>query len=170
MYNRIDLRLHGSLKAGLLAAAPWLALILVMAVMAIYLHPLLLLAIIPAVSGAWCRWQRCGTLIHPQAIVRMTVKDSQLIATLQNQQERTMTVNRDSRLTGDLAILSLRHGSHSWPCPVILCSPGNVSEGEFRRMRVWLRLAGHGHDRETAPQPAEFSGTLIKRLLPTRAR
>lgn len=168
MYNRIDLHLRRSLKAGLVAATPWLALVFALSLLALYLQPLFLVALVPAAAGVWRRWQQCGNLTHPHAIVRMTVRDNLLIATLRNQRELPVTVTGASRLTAGLAVLGLRHGGRRWPCPVVLCTPGNATQDDFRRLRVWLRLASH--DQVPSPLPVTVSGALKQRLSLSRSR
>ena len=93
--------------------------------------------------GALERWRRCGSLSHPRAIVRLTVRGPQLSATLADGSERNVQPLSDSRLSGGYLFLALREASGGQRLLAILIPRshgGNTPPDALRRLRTWLRL------------------------------
>ncbi len=148
MYNRIDLPLSPSVTVGLLATAPWLGLAAA-ALLAAWQGTVLVLAVLPlAAAGTYSRWHRCGSLNHPQAVVRLVVSHGRLTALLANSTELEVTVAGGSRTGGTLTIVELVSLGSGGRRSVILAPAvglpfslvGNTTPDALRRFRVWLRL------------------------------
>lgn len=142
MYNRIELPLAPSTVIGLLAAAPWILLVLVGLGMAIRGAWLVVPVVALLALQGMRRWRQAGTLTEPDAVRQLTARGPRLFTTLANGDEEEVKVSGDSRVSGRYLVLGLLGHSSGRRYPVILLPRplGNVPAESLRRMRVWLRL------------------------------
>ncbi|SFR74967.1 hypothetical protein SAMN05216203_2749 [Marinobacter daqiaonensis] len=143
MYSRIELTLAASPRAGLVAAGPWLLLLAAAVALAAAVHPMILVTVPVLISGGISRWRRCGSQRHPQAVIKLTVNQKNLFATLADGRELQVSVASDSRVGGEWLVLTLRAVEPRQDLPVVLApgpGPGNADTTALRRLRVWLRL------------------------------
>ena len=149
MSSRIDVSLTPSLPAGLIAAAPWLLLALAGAVLGFAGEPWFLFLCPAAILGAGWQVQLSGLLRSSASVIRLTVAEGQLNVHLADGRSFPAHPTSDSRLFGGLALLKFRLGGTSLKPPLVVLfsfsnreeAVGNVDPDNFRRLRVWLRLA-----------------------------
>ena len=152
MSSRIDLTLSPSGAVGLLASAPWLALLGFLAVAISAGKPWLLIGLPVALVGAILQYRGSGRLQGSSTVNVLRVEEGQLSARLGDGREIAVIATGASRLGPRLALLKLRPvGTRVRTYSAILLANtaylrGNVPEDEFRRLRMWLRLG--------LPQPA----------------
>lgn len=162
--------------AGLLACTPWLLLAAGLVTLTFSLHPGVGLLAIPAVVAAYQRWARCGQLSSARAIVRLyrapetSPGKAPWTIELRDRSRHQVRVLGSSRVTGSLAVLSLRAADGTCHGPLVLHGAfqhgakiwitGNCDEAEFRRARIWLRLGS-----DDSPEPLFRA---LARRLPTK--
>lgn len=150
MSNRIELTLSPCRLVGVLAILPWLALVVFLVVAALAGKAWLLAAIPVAAMGGLLQYRRNGLLKGRRAISDLLVQQDQLYAVTSDKRRIPVSASAESRLWSGLALLKLRpEGTRYWPYTLILLTssagrPGNVTEEEFRRLRMWLRLGRSG--------------------------
>lgn len=143
--NRADLRLYPSLAAGLIAATPWIALLLATLTMALQGPTLIALLAPLALTGGVLQFIRNGMLRGPATVVGLSIHGNELWAQLGDGRQLPVSASRDSRLGGRMAFLRLSSpASRFWSRPLVLIHFGpqfsNVESEPFRHLRVWLRL------------------------------
>jgi len=143
--NQIDLTLSRCGAVGCLAAAPWLiasAFVLIAGASGknwMYaLAPLTL-------AGAIFQYRLNGLLAGPSAVLGLHLDQNTLYARLGNGQTLAVSACPSSRISSTIVLLKLQPiAARSASYPVVLLSgmrvAGNVSEDQFRRLRMWLRL------------------------------
>ena len=143
--NRIDLTITRSVAAGCLAAAPWLvASAFALVAGASGKHWIYVLAPL-TLAGALYQYRLNGLLAGSSAVLALHQDQGTLYARLGNGRTLAVSAKPSSRISSKVALLKLQPlASRSSPYPVVLLSggwiAGNVSEDQFRRLRMWLRL------------------------------
>ncbi|MBQ0813884.1 MAG: hypothetical protein KBT82_06850 [Marinobacter sp.] len=143
--NRIDLTLSRCVMAGCLAAAPWLvASTFALIAGASGKHWMYALAPL-TLAGALYHYRLNGLLAGPSAVLALHQDQGTLYARLGNGQILAVSASPSSRISSKFALLKLQPVASTSPSyPVVLLSDrriaGNVSEDQFRRLRMWLRL------------------------------
>lgn len=146
MSSRTELKLHPSVAAGLIAAIPWLALVVFVLVAATAGKWPLLLALLPAIAAALVQFRRVGLLSGGKAITALRFANGPLEVQLGQSEPRAMAVAGCSQLSARLALLKLTPFDTKFRAyyAVLLADVGalrgNVPPEDFRRLRVWLRL------------------------------
>ncbi len=143
--SRIDLALSPSVVTGFVAALPWLAASAFILIAAMAGKPWMLALAPVTLAGAVFQFRRNGLLAGHGAVLGLYLEQNRLYARLGSGQSRAVYACPSSRLSSRVALLNLRPvASRSGSYPVVLlCSnriAGNVSEDQFRRLRMWLRL------------------------------
>ncbi|MGO1691411.1 MAG: hypothetical protein ACTHY7_00160 [Marinobacter sp.] len=145
MSSQIDLTLSRCGVAGCLAAAPWLiASAFILIAGASGKHWMYALAPL-TLAGAIFQYRLNGLLAGPSAVLGLHQDQNTLYARLGNGQILAVNACPASRISSKLVLLKLQPiASRSASYPVVLFSgtriAGNVSEDQFRRLRMWLRL------------------------------
>lgn len=154
MSSRIDLALTPSTAAGALATTPWLAL-LAFLVIAGAAGKYWLLAILPiALAGALVQYRDKGRLGSKTSVTGLMVENNQCYARLADKRVIPVRISAGSRMGAKLALLKLSpQNTRLLFCSTILLADtasisGNVTEDDFRRLRMWLRL---GRSQPTPP-------------------
>lgn len=143
--SQIELTLSRCVAAGCLAAAPWLiACIFVLIAGASGKHWMYTLAPF-TLAGAIFQYRLNGLLTGPSAVLGLYQDQNILYARLGNGQTMAVNACRSSRISSKVVLLKLQPtASILASYPVVLLSgtrvAGNVSEDQFRRLRMWLRL------------------------------
>ncbi|WP_417517135.1 hypothetical protein [Marinobacter sp.] len=143
--SRINLTLSRCAAAGCLAAAPWLiASAFALIAGAAGKNWMFILAPL-ALAGAIFQYRRNGLLAGPSAVLGLHQEEDTLYAHLGDGQILAVSPSPASRMCSTAALLKLQPiASKSSTYPVVLLSgkriAGNVSEDQFRRLRMWLRL------------------------------
>ncbi|KAA1172010.1 hypothetical protein FWJ25_15375 [Marinobacter salinexigens] len=155
MSNRIDLQLSPSIIAGLLGTAPWLLLLAFIAIAGATGSRWLWTLAPAAMLGGIYQYRHIGLLRTPSSVVLLRLEEGRLHSGLANGQQIEVQPSGSSRIGPCLTLLKLQPvdtrfsayscllvaGSHWWP--------GNVTEDEFRKLRVWLRLGRPRHIQAT---------------------
>lgn len=151
--NQIDLQLKRSGAVGCLAAAPWVAASIFLLVAGAagknWMYALAPLTL----AGALFQFRLNGLLAGPSAVKSLRQSKNTLYAQLGNGQTLAVQACTSSRLSSKIALLKLKPtASKLITYPVVLLSgtgfAGNVSEDQFRRLRMWLRLGRTQQPRE----------------------
>ena len=145
MSSRIELRLSPSRAAGILAALPWLVLMVFSLVAAPASSLWLLLLLAPAGIMAIRQFRRCGLLKGPDAIVALQSDADTLTCQLANGETRTVRICGSSSLGASFLALKLRPADTTSRTMFVLVLGAssllgaNAPETDFRRLRMWLR-------------------------------
>jgi len=143
--NQIELTLSRCVAVGCLAAAPWLvasAFVLIAGAFGkTWMYTLAPLTL----AGAVFQYRLNGLLKGPSAVLRLHQDQNALYARLGNGQTLAVTACPSSRISSKVVLLKLQPVASRYASyPVVLLSgnriAGNVSEDQFRRLRMWLRL------------------------------
>lgn len=143
--SQIDLTLSRCAVAGFLAATPWLvASVFVLIAGASGKHWMYVLAPL-TLAGALFQYRRNGLLAGPSAVLGLQQDQNTLYARLGNGQILSVNACASSRISSKIVLLKLQPTTSRFASyPVVLLSgtriEGNVSEDQFRRLRMWLRL------------------------------
>ncbi|MGO1501062.1 MAG: hypothetical protein ACTHWH_07235 [Marinobacter sp.] len=143
--SQFELTLSRCVAAGCLAAAPWLAasafLLIAGASGKSWMYALAPLT----VAGAIFQYRLNGLLAGSSAVQELHLDQNTLYARLGNGQTLAVNACPSSRISSKLVLLKLQTtASKTTSYSVVLLSgtriAGNVSEEQFRRLRMWLRL------------------------------
>jgi len=143
--NRIDIELSRCVGAGCLAAAPWVAASAFVLIAGAAGHKWMSVLALPALIGAVFQFRLNGLLAGPLAVLGLHQDQGTLYARLGNGQTVAVNASPSSRICSKAALLKLHPATSRYSTyPVVLLSckgiTGNVSEDQFRRLRMWLRL------------------------------
>lgn len=146
MSSRIELKLAPSLLVGMVALLPWLLLITFLVITALAGKTAMLIAAPVALAGATLQYRGNGLLLGRRSVNGLLIEHNKMFATMGGGRQVQVFPLASSRIWSGLALLKLR------PTDTSFCSyttlllahrpgrPGNVSEDDFRRLKVWLRL------------------------------
>ncbi|RBW50594.1 hypothetical protein [Marinobacter sp. F3R11] len=153
MSSQIDLELSRCARVGCLAAAPWVVASLFLLVAGASGHNWMYALAPLTLTGAIFQYRLNGLLKGPSAILGLYQKQGALYARLGNGQTVAVSASTSSRICANAALLKLRPLTSRYSTyPVVLLSgkriTGNVSEDQFRRLRLWLRLGRTQHSFE----------------------
>jgi toxin CptA len=143
--NRIDLTLSRCVAVGWLAAAPWLVAS-AFALTAGAFGKTWMYTLAPlTLMGAMFQYRLNGLLAGPSAVLGLHQDQGTLYARLGNGQTVAVRACPSSRISSKLVLLKLQPAaSRSGSYPIVLLSgkriDGNLSEDQFRRLRMWLLL------------------------------
>ncbi|KKN40453.1 hypothetical protein LCGC14_0733160 [marine sediment metagenome] len=143
--NRIDLALSPSVAVGFLACAPWLAASAFVLIAGVSGKTWMYTLVPLTLMGAIIQYRLNGLLAGPSAVLGLLQDQNTLYARLGNGQTLAVKTCPSSRISSRIVLLKLQPvASRFYSYPVVLLSgkrmTGNVSEDQFRRLRMWLRL------------------------------
>ncbi|MDO6823932.1 hypothetical protein [Marinobacter sp. 1_MG-2023] len=153
MSSRIDLTLSRCAAAGCLAAAPWLTAFTFALIAGTAGKNWMFILAPLALAGAIFQYRLNGLLAGPSAVLGLHQEQGTLYARLGNGRILAVNASPASRICSNVALLKLEPTtSTSSTYPVVLLSgkriAGNVSEDQFRRLRMRLRLGRTQHSFE----------------------
>jgi toxin CptA len=143
--SRIELSLSPSRAAGVLAALPWLILMVFSSVAAPASSLWLLLMLVPAAILAVRQFRRCGLLRGAGAVVALQADADNLTCRIAGGETRSVRICSSSSLGASFLALKLRPADTTSGTMFVLVLGAsslfgaNAPETDFRRLRMWLR-------------------------------